>query len=66
MVQAGVALNAARVVDQHGILQIRFGDELAAQRVARHQHGAGEIALFGGDVRRRDIRIGHRNKPLSD
>ena len=66
VVQAGVALNAARVVDQHGILQIRFGDELAAQRVARHQHGAGEIALLGGDVRRRDMRIGHKNKPLSD
>ena len=52
---AGVALDAADVVDKDGAFKEVFRDVPGAQRVAGHQHSAGKIA-FGGAV----VRGGHR------
>ena len=49
---------------KYGILKECFGDELGAQRIAGHQNGAGEIAFLCGDMRRRDIGIGHGSSPF--
>ena len=65
LIQTGIALHTARVVDQHRVFKIGFSDELAAQRVAGHQNSACEVALFGGDMRGRNIRVCHDKKPLS-
>ena len=54
LVGAGIALDAADVVDQPPVLQIGLRDELAAQGIAGHQHRFGKIP--GGRV---DMRCSH-------
>ena len=49
---AGVALNTAQIVDEHGLIQKIFGNEFCAQRITGHQYGLREIAFFCGDMRR--------------
>ena len=46
-----IALNAADVVDELVVRQIRLCDVLCAQRVAGHQHGLGKIIGAAADVR---------------
>ena len=51
--EPGVALDAADVIYEHGVLEEGLGYVLRAQRVARHEHGLREIALIRAVVRGR-------------
>ena len=61
LIQTGIALNAANVIDQLGLGQKGVGDELRAQRIARHQHGFGKISGVAADMR--GGRIAHEKQP---
>ena len=45
LIVAGVAVDTTDVVHQHGVFQEVFGDELAAQGIAGHQHGFAEADI---------------------
>ena len=60
---ARIALHAAHVVHQLPIGQVRFGNEFGAQRIARHEHGAGKILRRAGNVGGQ-IGGGHENPSL--
>ena len=47
LIGAGVAVHAADVGDKARVLEEGLGNEFGAQRVAGHQDGLGEIAVFG-------------------
>ena len=54
---AGVALDTADVVDKLGVGEEGLGDKLRAQRIAGHQHGLGDLAGLGVDVRGGDRHV---------
>ena len=47
---AGVALNSADIVDQNGVGEEGFGDELGAQWITGHEHGFGDLVFLRIDV----------------
>ena len=47
LVGAGITLDAPDVIDQNGIFQKVFRNELGTQGVAGHQHGFTEVAGLG-------------------
>ena len=51
LIGARIAQHAPYIRYEPRVLQKRLGNELCAQRVARHQHGFGKIPLVGGVVR---------------
>ena len=55
MIRAGIAVDAADVIDEDGIFQKVFRNELRPQRVAGHENGSAKIAGFGIDMRSRII-----------
>ena len=52
LVRAGVAEQPALRVPLFDVLEVRLGDVLRAQRVARQQNGLGVLARLGADVNR--------------
>ena len=58
LVQPGVSLHAAHVVDQPRVGQQALRDEPGAERVAGHQDGGRKIARHGADMGRRNMRHG--------
>src|SRR6266498_3318216 len=51
LVRAGEAEHVAYVRVALGVLEVRLGDPLGAQRVTRQQYPFGDLSLLGTDVR---------------
>ena len=55
MVRAGIAVNAADIIDENCVFQKVFRNELRAQRVAGHENSLTKVAGLGIDMRSRII-----------